>query len=63
MFDEELYDYDEEQSQPIARCCECQDLIYDNNEEVFIDNNGHYFCCRQCVDAFYGITQIEDYMG
>lgn len=54
MFDEE-FDYE-----PIARCEECGDLIYDNSEEIYMDADGNYFCCRECVDSFYGIHKAED---
>lgn len=57
-----MFDTDFE-CQPIARCVECEELIYDDSNEIYMDYDGNYFCCRECVDAFYGITQIEDYIG
>ena len=58
MFDEE-FDY-EEKSQPIARCCECQELIYDDSAEIYMDNDGNYFCSLECSLNFYGIHAAED---
>lgn len=62
MFDEELYE--DENAQPIARCVECGELIYDNNKEVYMDCEGNYFCSLDCSLNFYGIHQSEDcYVG
>lgn len=54
MFDEE-FDYE-----PIARCEECGELIYDNSEEIYMDANGNYFCSLECCHNFYGIHVAED---
>jgi hypothetical protein len=50
----------EEKSQPIARCCECQELIYDDSQEVYMDAEGNYFCSLECALNFYGIHLAED---
>ena len=55
MYDEEL------KSKAIARCTECGELIYDNSSEVYIDNDGNYFCGLECSLNFYGIHTVEDY--
>lgn len=58
MFDEE-FDY-EEKSQPIARCAECGELIYDDSNEIYMDCRGNYFCNLECSLSYYGIHQAED---
>lgn len=55
-------DYNEE-VRSIARCAECESTIYDDNEEVYIDGNGNYFCCLDCAMYYHGISKSEDYMG
>lgn len=55
MFDEEF------ENQPaIARCEECGELIYDDSEEMYMDNNQNYFCSFECAINHYGIRLIED---
>lgn len=58
MFDEEFYD--NEKSQPIARCVECGELIYDDSREMYMDYERNYFCSLECALNFYGIHQPED---
>ena len=58
MFNEE-FNY-EEKSQPIARCVECGELIYDDSQEVYMDNDQNYFCSLECALNFYGIHLAED---
>lgn len=58
MFDEE-FDY-EEISQPIARCAECGELVYDDSYEVYMDEKSNYFCSIECCHNFYGIHKAED---
>ena len=57
-YDEEL-EYEEDDSQAIARCEECGELIYEDNDDVYIDDDGNYFCCLQCVLDHYSIRKIE----
>jgi formylmethanofuran dehydrogenase subunit E len=54
MFDEE-FEY-----QPIARCDECGELIYDDSAEIYVDNDGNYFCELECALNYYGIHKAED---
>lgn len=58
MYDEEFYD--NAQSQVIARCEECGELIYDDSGEMYMDGDGNYFCCASCAMTFYGIYQPEE---
>jgi formylmethanofuran dehydrogenase subunit E len=57
-YDEEL-EYEEDDSQAIARCEECGELIYEDNDDVYIDDDGNYFCNLQCVLDHYSIRKIE----
>lgn len=63
MFDEELLNCEEENLEPIARCTECGQLIYDNSDEVYIDGEQNYFCSLDCALNCYGIHQSEDYLA
>ena len=58
MFNEE-FNY-EENAQPIARCVECGELIYDNSRDVYMDCEGNYFCGLECALNYHGIHQSED---
>lgn len=55
--------YNDEEVRSIARCSECSELIYDDNEEIYIDDNGNYFCCLDCALNYHRIQKSEDYMG
>lgn len=54
MFNEDF------ECQPIARCSECQELIYDDSNEIYMDCEGNYFCSLECCHDFYGIHKAED---
>lgn len=58
MFDEEFYDIDK--AQPIARCEECGELIYDNSGDMYVDTENNYFCSLECALNYYGIHQPEE---
>ena len=47
---------------PIARCENCGCIIYDDNKNVYVNDNGEYFCELSCVFEFYGIRPSEDCM-
>lgn len=60
MFDNE-YKYDElDTEQPIARCACCEELIYEDNDDTYIDEDGNYFCSLDCVLEHYGVSKIEN---
>jgi hypothetical protein len=58
MFDKE-HEYDEA-AQPIARCADCGELIYDDSKSIYLDDDGNYFCNLECALNYYGIHQAED---
>ena len=58
MFNEE-FNY-EEKSEPIARCVECGELVYDDSDEIYMDCDGNYFCSLDCSLSFYCIHKAED---
>lgn len=47
---------------PIARCENCGEIIFENNKDVYINDNGEYFCGLSCVLEFYGVHLSEDCM-
>lgn len=55
---DEVDDIDEEQ--PIARCTCCGELIYEDNDDTYIDSDGNYFCSLECVLEYYGVSKIEN---
>ena len=59
IYDEELEECEEEDIQPIARCEECGELIYEDNDDAYIDDEENYFCCLQCALDYYYIKKIE----
>ena len=55
----EKYD-DVESVRQIAQCCECSEEIFDDSPDVYIDDDGNYFCSLECALNFYGIRKSED---
>lgn len=47
---------------PIARCVNCGEIIFDDNKNVYLNDDGEYFCELSCVLEFYGIHLSEDCM-
>ena len=55
------YEYDEfDEAHPVARCACCEELIFEDNDETYIDEDGNYFCSLECVLEHYGVSRIED---
>ena len=54
------YDDELDNVRQIARCSECNEDIFDDSQDVYIDADGNYFCCLECALNFYGIRQSED---
>ena len=52
--------YEEEGVRQIAQCCECEEEIFDDSPDVYIDDEGNYFCSLECALNFYGIRKSED---
>jgi hypothetical protein len=44
----------------IARCAECKTLIYEDDRNTYLDNDGNYFCCYKCALDYYYIHKLED---
>jgi formylmethanofuran dehydrogenase subunit E len=57
-YDDELDESEEER--PIARCEECGELIDEDNKDAYIDDEGNYFCCLQCVLDYYYIKRVDE---
>ena len=52
--------YEEDNPRQIARCEECNEYIYDDSNEIFLDDEGNYFCCLDCACRYHGIKKSED---
>ena len=59
---EDFIKYEEDDSNVIARCEECGELIYEDNDDIYISEDGYFFCCLECALRFYGIHKAEDCM-
>lgn len=62
VYDEEFNEFEEDDSNAIARCEECGELIYEDNDDIYISEDGYFFCCLECALRFYGIQKAEDNM-
>ena len=62
VYDEDFIEYEEDDSNAIARCEECGELIYEDNDDIYISEDGYFFCCLECALRFYGIQKAEDNM-
>lgn len=40
-------------------CEYCGNEITDEDEEYYVDSEGHVFCCVECVMEHYEIEKIE----
>jgi hypothetical protein len=61
MYDEELDCVcEEDEAQVIARCEECRELIYEDNDAAYIDDEGNYFCCVQCALDYYSLRRVDN---
>lgn len=62
IYDEDFIEYEEDDNNAIARCEECGELIYEDNDDIYISEDGYFFCCLECALRFYGIQKAEDNM-
>ena len=51
-----------DENRAIARCENCGEIIYDDNKNVYVNDDGEYFCDISCVFEFYSIRLSEDCM-
>lgn len=61
IYDEEFNECEEDDSKAIARCEECGELIYEDNDDVYINDDGNYFCSLRCALNYYSLRKIDDY--
>lgn len=60
MYDENLETQYVEYKEPvIARCEECGELIYEDNNDIYVDDEGNYFCSLECALDYYSIRRID----
>lgn len=62
VYDEDFIELEEDESKAIARCEECGELIYEDNDDVYIDDDGNYFCGLWCALSYYSLRKIDDYL-
>lgn len=62
IYDEEFNEFEKDDVKAIARCEECGELIYEDNDDIYISEDGYFFCCLECALRFYGIQKAEDNM-
>lgn len=43
----------------LAYCAECGDEITDDIEEIYVDEDGNYFCSCECSMIYHGIHKLE----
>ena len=48
-----------EEARIIGYCAECGQSIYDDNKDVYVDEDGNYFDSTDCVMDFYKIHKLE----
>lgn len=54
------YRLEEEPRYPVAYCEHCGEELYRGDEAVVIeDYSNTLFCCRDCVDDWLGVKEIE----
>lgn len=52
--------HDEDEEHAIARCEECGELIYEDNDDIYIDDDGNYFCSLECALDYYSIRKVDE---
>ena len=62
IYDENFYLMPEEENDDhaIARCEECGELIYEDSDNAYVDDDGNYFCCQECALDYYSIKKVGD---
>ena len=43
----------------IGYCYECNNTITDDMEDVYVDDDGNYFCCVECAMDHCGMSKLE----
>lgn len=43
----------------VAYCEECGSKITKDDDETYVDEEGHYFCCIDCVLEYHKIHRLE----
>lgn len=45
----------------IGKCEECESEVVSDNGDVYVDEDGRYYCCLDCLLEHYHITRLEEY--
>lgn len=49
----------DEEVKVISYCEECGNEIIRDDEEAFVDSEGNYYCCIDCILEHFDITKVE----
>lgn len=49
----------DENIRTIGYCAECGEIITDDMKDVYVNDDGQYFCCAECVNNYYGLCKLE----
>lgn len=60
MYDEEPIFLEEDEEHAIARCEECGELVYEDNKEIYTDDEGNFFCSLECALGYYSIRKVDE---
>lgn len=52
---------EEEIPRIIMKCEECGRAIFDDDENIYFDNDNNYFCSLECALSFHGIYESEGF--
>lgn len=44
----------------LGYCEECGNEITDEMNDTYVDGEGRYFCCSECLLESYGVRKIEN---
>lgn len=49
----------DEEVRVIGYCENCDNVITENDSEAFVDEEGNYYCCVDCILERNKITRLE----
>lgn len=49
----------DEEVRTFGHCEHCDEVVDDNSDEYYVNEQGEVFCSVECVLEHYGVTKIE----
>lgn len=43
----------------IGYCAECGNEVTDDMEDIYVDEDGNYFCSSDCAMIYHGLHKLE----